>query len=90
MMKSQLLNQKVLPDDVLRLLTHFAPSSIPDALALATFSFALSAYISRGYAWDKPNPHRHLWFERPQASDGEGSSGKATTRNIAEKAQELV
>lgn len=90
-MESQLFRHKFFHgDDALRLLGQAAPSSFVDALALATISVALSAYALRGYAWDKPNPYQHLWFERPQATDVDGGSGKATTRNIAEKAEELV
>ncbi|KAK7755445.1 hypothetical protein SLS62_002673 [Diatrype stigma] len=80
---------RALHGDGLKLLGQAAPSSFVDALAVATISLLLSAYALRGYVWDRPNPYQHLWFERPQAADAEHASGKTTTRNIAEKAQEL-
>ncbi|RYP89462.1 hypothetical protein DL769_000013 [Monosporascus sp. CRB-8-3] len=75
-MESKFLQHETLHVDALRLLRLLAPSTFIDALALATIGFALSAYLLRGYAWEKPDPHWHLWFERPQAAGAEGSSGK--------------
>ncbi|RYP03675.1 hypothetical protein DL764_004980 [Monosporascus ibericus] len=88
-MESKFLQHETLHVDALRLLRQLAPSTFVDALALAAISFTLCAYLLRGYAWERPDPHQHLWFERPQAAGVEGCSGKATTRNITEKAQEL-
>ena len=70
--------------------SQLAPSTLLDKLAFIAISLALSTFALRGYLWDQPDPYQHLWYERPQAADGDGSSTKATTRNIAEKAEELV
>ncbi|RYP91140.1 hypothetical protein DL770_002736 [Monosporascus sp. CRB-9-2] len=88
-MESKFLQHETLHLDALKLLRQLAPSTLIDALALAAIGSALSAYLLRGYVWEKPDPHQHLWFERPQAAGVEGSSGKVTTRNITEKAHEL-
>jgi NADPH-ferrihemoprotein reductase len=37
---------------------------------------------------DKPDPYRHLWFEKPQATDANAKC--AATRNIGQKLEETV
>ncbi|MAD85820.1 MAG: hypothetical protein CL912_22890 [Deltaproteobacteria bacterium] len=37
---------------------------------------------------DKPDPHHHLWFEKPQTSTSNGHSPE--TRDIAQKLEQTV
>ncbi|KAI5925574.1 hypothetical protein F4810DRAFT_56554 [Camillea tinctor] len=60
------------------------PTSPLDIAALAAVGVSSAAYLLRGIAWDKPDPYRHLFFERPQLKDGFQSERVQATRNIAE------
>ncbi|KAL4889799.1 putative NADPH-cytochrome P450 reductase [Aspergillus ambiguus] len=70
-------------------LDTLTPTGIADYVALAIFSLAGAAYLSRGFLWDQPDPYAHLAFERPQLKNG-GSLHAANkeTRNIAQKLAE--
>ncbi|KAK9413791.1 putative NADPH--cytochrome P450 reductase [Seiridium unicorne] len=77
-----------LPPASQNVLELLKPATYTDAAALAVFAAASAAYTLRKYTWDKPDPFQHIWYERPQASDGAGSAAR-TTRNIAERLEEL-
>ena len=66
------------------------PSSVADVAALAAVGVASAAYFLRGIAWDRPDPYRHIWFERPTLKDGASGGGAKATRNIAQKLEESV
>lgn len=65
------------------------PATYSDATALAVIAAASAAYTLRKYTWDRPDPYEHIWYERPQANDAKGAATR-TTRNIAERLEELV
>ncbi|KAL2012346.1 hypothetical protein VTN00DRAFT_5064 [Thermoascus crustaceus] len=80
----------ILPSpDILRKLTRIVqPASPADAAALVVFILTVGSYLSRGITWDKPDPYRHLWYERPQLKDGAIAKARRETRNIAQKLEE--
>lgn len=65
------------------------PATYGDAAALAVIAAASAAYSLRKYTWDRPDPYDYIWYERPQANDAKGGAAR-TTRNIAERLEELV
>jgi hypothetical protein len=71
-------------------LTAAKPTSIADIAAFGLVASCAFAYLLRGRAWDRPDPHHHLWFERPQLKDGATGSSIAATRDIARKMEESV
>lgn len=76
-------------DELAALVKQAAPSTLLDTAALSVSALAAAAYFLREYTWDKPDPYRHIFFERPQAQEG-FIQGAAKTRNIAERLEELV
>lgn len=78
-----------LPAEVAQVLKQLAPSSFADTAALAAVGLVSSAFLLRRYTWDKPDPHEYIFFEKPQAQEGFLNKVK-TTRNIAERLEELV
>ncbi|PSN64870.1 riboflavin synthase domain-like protein [Corynespora cassiicola Philippines] len=54
---------------------------------LVLFPFILVGvvyYLGQGTFWAKPDPYRHIWFERPQLKKGNGFTNESPgTRNIA-------
>ncbi|KAF3032881.1 hypothetical protein E8E12_004718 [Didymella heteroderae] len=64
------------------------PSSAADGFAVILFLFSALGYLTHGYVWDKPDPNRGVWFERPQLMDGTSSGRVATTRDISQKLAE--
>lgn len=78
-----------LPAEVAQVLKQLAPSSFADTAALAAVGLVSSAFLLRRYTWDKPDPNEHIFYERPQAKEGFLNKVK-TTRNIAERLEELV
>ncbi|KAF2141176.1 uncharacterized protein K452DRAFT_228793 [Aplosporella prunicola CBS 121167] len=68
------------------------PSSVADVAALGVFVLGSAGYLLKDYTWDKPDPHRHVWYERPQLkhndASGSSSSARKETRNIAQKLDE--
>jgi len=77
-------------DKSLQLLTSAVPASFLDLTALSLFLIASSALLLREYTWDKPDPFLYKWFERPQEKLTIGQKSTQTTRNIAQRLQELV
>ncbi|KAJ2897483.1 NADP/FAD dependent oxidoreductase [Zalerion maritima] len=72
------------------ILNRMKPTTLSDTVALAAATFVFVAYLLRGYLWDKPDPYGYIFYERPQATDGDGAhGGTRRTRNIAERLEEL-
>lgn len=57
-----------------------------DDLAFLAFAI-LSGIFYNFYIREKPDPYHHVWFEKPQQTDG---SRKVDTRDIASKLEETV
>ncbi|KAH6683600.1 NADP/FAD dependent oxidoreductase [Plectosphaerella plurivora] len=66
-----------------------APQGIADAITMAAVVLVSAAFLLRDFTWDRPDPYRHLWFERPQDNGGSNQRKQHTTRNIAQKLEEL-
>ena len=78
-------------DLLVRKILEIPPPKSPSDLASVAFVGAtLLTYLSRGLLWDKPDPYRHVWFERPQFKDGAIIPQSQATRNIAKKLEETV
>lgn len=60
-------------------------SSIADYVALTIIALAAATSLTHGIVWDRPDPYRHLMFERPQLKHGVQTSSRKETRNIAQK-----
>ncbi|KAH6896535.1 NADP/FAD dependent oxidoreductase [Thelonectria olida] len=75
-------------DGVGQVLGRMAPNSYLDAVALASVGLASGAYLVIDQIWGKPDPYNYIWYERPQQADG-AAQAAATTRNIAERMEEL-
>lgn len=67
-----------------------APQTLVDAAAITVVVLISTAYFLREYTWDKPDPYRHFWYERPQETGGLGQAKQGVTRNIAQRLDELV
>jgi NADPH-ferrihemoprotein reductase len=65
-------------------------AAIDDIAVLGTLALVSAGYLTKGRLWDKPDPYRHLWYERPQDSELSGRNAKKETRNIAQKLEEAV
>lgn len=89
-MADTLLLRGSIADSSLQLLKSAAPTSFLDLAAISLVVFATSALLLREYTWDKPDPHRHKWFERPQEKLGVNKNAAKDTRNIAQRLHELV
>ena len=59
-----------------------------DVAVLALLALGGASYLTRGSLWDKPDPYRYKWFERPQESALNGRHLQKETRNIAQKLEE--
>jgi NADPH-ferrihemoprotein reductase len=75
-------------DGIGQVLDRMAPNSYLDAVALASVGLASGAYLVIDQIWGKPDPYNYIWYERPQQADG-AAQAAATTRNIAERMEEL-
>jgi NADPH-ferrihemoprotein reductase len=89
-MADTLLLRGSIADTSLHLLKSAAPTSFLDLAAISLVVFATSALLLREYTWDKPDPYRHKWFERPQEKLGANQNAAKDTRNIAQRLHELV
>lgn len=63
-------------------LVNLRVTSAADAVALILAAALTVGPLSRGKFWDKPDPHYHIYFERPQQSES-NQAQDATERNIA-------
>lgn len=77
-------------DSLLEALTIARPESVADYVAFITFLAVFCLYVSRGKAWDRPDPLHYMWFERPQLKDGIQKTTNKQTRNVAQRMEELV
>ena len=59
-----------------------------DIVALGLTALLTASYLLRGLVWDKPDPYRKLWFEKPQ--DAGTALRNSETRDIARKLEEAV
>jgi len=89
-MSIPLFSSNGLPETLLELTQLAKPTSYSDIAALGLVAIGSAGYLLRGIAWDKPDPYRHLYYERPQLKDGAGSNAQKETRNIAQKLEESV
>jgi NADPH-ferrihemoprotein reductase len=74
----QLVQSPTLPHNLL-------PSSIADILAVLIFTLTTLGYVTRGRYWDRPDPHYHAYFEKPQVTDSRLRTTVVTTRNISQR-----
>lgn len=65
-----------------------SPQSLSDIAALVALA-ATSAVVFYK-PWDRPDPDRHVWFEKPQLKNGGASQAQKKSRNIATVLEELV
>jgi hypothetical protein len=80
-----------LPSDAAHLaeiLNAASPRSIGDVAAL--LALAASSAVVLYKPWNRPDPYRNVWFEKPQLRNGMVSRGRTKTRNIAAFLEESV
>lgn len=76
--------------DPAKILAELAPKTILDTAAVVLAGALLGTYLFADYTWNKPDPYQYIYYERPQ-KQGDGShSASQTTRNIAQRLEELV
>ena len=64
-------------------------AALDDVVAMAVLAILSAVYLVRGTLWDRPDPHLHKMFERPQ--EKMGSALVATvSRNVSERMQQMV
>ncbi|KAJ5659443.1 hypothetical protein N7507_005894 [Penicillium longicatenatum] len=87
---AELAQMNLSPETLAELQKYVTPTGIADYAALAIIAGVSAGYMSRGTFWDKPDPHYHLYFERPQLKNGgqAGVGSNKETRNIAQKLEE--
>lgn len=64
------------------------PTSTADMIALAIAIVATGIYQLQGILWDRPDPHKYVFFERPQQKGGAIVSQRQAQRNIAKELTE--
>ncbi|KAH7143574.1 NADP/FAD dependent oxidoreductase [Dactylonectria macrodidyma] len=72
-----------------QILGRIGPTSYLDALALTTVGVVSGAYVLVDQIWGKPDPYNYIFYERPQQADGAARAANETTRNIADRMEEL-
>lgn len=70
--------------------TRLAPGTIADAGAAAIAFGLCLVYVITDYTWNRPDKHGYIWYQRPQEQDAAGRAASQTTRNIAQRLDELV
>jgi len=65
------------------------PGSWTDVAALGLFALAGVGYSLRGIAWDRPDPYRYIYYERPQERKGAARTASLNTRNVAQRLEDL-
>ncbi|POR35598.1 NADPH--cytochrome P450 reductase [Tolypocladium paradoxum] len=70
-------------------LAKLAPGTFIDTMAVLVMAAASVAYLLADYTWNRPDPYRHIWYEKPQDQDGATTSASRATRNIAQRLEEL-
>lgn len=66
----------------------FTPASIADVLAILVFLLTTLGYVTRGRYWDRPDPHYHVYFKKPQVTDYGSQATAGATRNIVQRLEE--
>ena len=56
---------------------------------LGAAAAVLAGYLVKGTLWNKPDPYRRTWFERPQEQHSARNLNRET-RDIAQKLKEAV
>jgi NADPH-ferrihemoprotein reductase len=75
--------------ELLRLIFEILkPGSWTDVDALGLFALAGVGYSLRGIAWDRPDPYRHIYYERPQPRKGTARAASQNTRNVAQQLED--
>lgn len=64
------------------------PQSTADSVAVLLFVLTCLGYFTRGRFWDEPDPHYHVYFDRPQTAATTIANNSNTTRNVAHCLQE--
>lgn len=89
-METNIITKAFIPGTKLDDLGRLAPTSFLDLLALLFVGAGSVAYLFPQWTWNKPDPYHHIWFERPQQQEGGLNNASQTTRNIAQRLEELV
>jgi NADPH-ferrihemoprotein reductase len=76
------------PEQLRLLFEILKPGSWTDVAALGLFALAGVGYSLRGIAWDRPDPYRHIYYERPQQRKGAARTASPNTRNVAQKLED--
>lgn len=84
-MDSTVLDFPALPQILLEFSSKLLPTSVADVVTLTILASIAVGYLLRGTAWDRPDSHLHIYFERPQQQRDLGKLSKQITRNIAKK-----
>lgn len=66
------------------------PGTVTDAVAVLALLAASASYFLAGYTWNRPDPYRYIWYQRPQLQDGASGSTTQRTRDISKRLEELV
>lgn len=74
--------------DMAEVLKTESPKSIGDVAALLALAASSAVIFSK--PWARPNPHRHLFFEKPQSKNGNSQGHHRKSRNIATLLDESV
>ena len=70
-----------------KLAVALRPASVSDVITLVILALCGATFLFRGIFWDKPDPYRHIWYEKPQQQD-DGCDRQQATRDIARKLDE--
>lgn len=84
------LSREATLDAVGQILGRIGPTSYLDTLALTTVGLVSGAYVLVDQIWGKPDPYNYIFYERPQEADSAALAANQTTRNIADRMEELV
>ena len=66
------------------------PRSFADSLSLFLLTCVVALVFTKGFVWARPDHFVHVYFERPQLKDGQGTGTKKQSRNVAVKLEEHV
>src|SRR5437016_1602714 len=77
------------PEQLRLLFEILKPGSWTDVAVLGLFALAGVGYSLRGFSWDRPDPYRYIYYERPQERKGAARTASLNTRNVAQKLEDL-
>ncbi|KAK2595610.1 hypothetical protein QQS21_006657 [Conoideocrella luteorostrata] len=69
--------------------TELSFLAVLDSFALLLAGVALLSYLFPENTWDRPDPYRHIWFEKPQVGDNAISNNNQATRDISQMLDKL-